>query len=162
MAWLLSESLQLGKRVEALLEAQGFEDADDWGPDKKGPLKWAYDVERSPCHLALSSLITFLTELESAGIRQEPARRIIGDGTRSVKMMRDLLDVRNKLVAAGHGDMVDTVVTTTTKVQAAQKQLKMFLNPPSVREERPAKRERKQAERHPGYVDSLDPTLSCT
>lgn len=156
----LKSTLELEKKAVALLDDQGFEDADDWGPDDRGCVRWAIEVERGDSRSALSNLVAFLEELDSAGIRQEPARQIIGDGKRTAKMMKDLLEVRNKLLAEGHGDQIENIVTSSTSVHAAQQRLKSLLNPPSALEERTTKRQRKQAER-PGYVNTLDPRISC-
>ncbi len=161
----LSESLQLRKRVEALLEAQGFEDADEWGPDLKGCLRWAKEVEPGDICSALSNLVSFLEELDSAGIQQDLTRRIVGDGKRTVRMMKDLLEVHNTLVGEGHDDQIESIVTSSTTISTARRLLKTLLeedhnNPPSALEERATKRQRKQTE-HPGYVSSVDPTLSC-
>eukprot|EP01044_Picomonas_judraskeda_P030513 COSAG03_NODE_11009_length_617_cov_0.739382_1_plen_156_part_10 len=153
----LKTTLELRGQAEALLEAQGF-DGEEWGPDDKGCCSWAIEIEKGDSRLALSNLVAFLEELRSAGIQQQPALGIIGDGKRTVNMMKDLLEVHNKLVAEGHGDQIESIVTPTTSVQAAQKRLKTLVNPPSALEERTTKRQRKQVER-PEYVNSLDPTL---
>ena len=141
-------TLGLEKRVEELLDEQGFEDADDWGPDQKGYKKWADEVQKDEYRRALSTLVGFLEELLSAGLRLEPARRIIGPGHRSVKMMRGMLDVRNNLVAMGVADeQIDSIVTSDASLSTAQKQMQAVLNPPSAleKDQRPAKRERKQS-----------------
>jgi hypothetical protein len=152
---------ELTDRLEELLEAEGVEDADDWGPDQKGPLKWAKEIEKKDPRVALAHLVEFIHELTSVGIQQEAARRIIGEGKRTVNMMKSLLDINTTLVAEGHGGSAHEIVTNTTSVQEAKKKSAMLLNPPSNLEERPAKRERKQAERDPGCVDSTTSGLSC-
>lgn len=151
---------QLEQRVEELLEAQGFEDADEWGPNGKGCIWWALDIERAHPNSALASLVAFLEELAGSSTEQAVARNIIGDGHRTLKMMHDLLDVRNTLVAERRDDQIDRIVTRTTSVQDARKRLKALFHPPSAFEERTTKRQRKQVER-PGYVNILDPGLSC-
>ena len=156
--------------LEDLLESVGFEDGAEWGPqigkDKPWPMGWVKAIDNKPREkdgglAALTELSAFIQDLIRNGTTGAKAQAIIGSGDRTLKNMEDILKVRNRLAASDHADSITDIITVNTTAYKATQAAKLLLHPAPIAEEPSAKRQRRQAARDPGCVDSGDNGLSC-